>query len=215
LVHLFYYNKLWIMFSGLDKDQDHRVTLDEFRAGCASLQLPIASDEDAIVEAFASMDRNHGGYVLFDEFCVYVAHVQAPPGATSLDDSHQGPSSLPQASFSAHDHAVSVSFSTQASSTSRSFDGNATVFAPPFPQTPRTPALSVSRRPHTLSHSTPVTPLSATPSSRHLITTGSSTKAPPHVNLDAEELEFMQTVTADAVASHVCTNKYTWLLLWP
>jgi hypothetical protein len=197
LVHLFYYNKLWVMFSGLDKDQDHRVTLDEFRAGCASLQLPIASDEDAIIEAFESMDHNHGGYVMFDEFCVYVAHVQAPPGATTLDGSQE------VSSFSACSLDVSAVFETQGNTPSKPFDGNATAFAPPFPQTPRTPAPLMTRRPHTLSHSTPATPSSAVSFNR-----SSSALGTHQVNLDAEEFEFMQTVTADAVACHVCTNKF-------
>ncbi|CAF4325308.1 unnamed protein product, partial [Rotaria sordida] len=32
------------------------------------------SDEDSLRQEFNAIDSNHGGYILFDEFCMYMAN---------------------------------------------------------------------------------------------------------------------------------------------
>ena len=64
-----YYNNMWMKFSKIDSSADRRVTLDELTN--ASSVLGISSVEAA--SAFRQMDRNSGGYVLFDEFAMWMA----------------------------------------------------------------------------------------------------------------------------------------------
>jgi len=72
---LFYFNELGKEFAVLDKDHDHRISLQEFIKGHAILGLHL-SEADAKQE-FQKIDTNHGGYILFDEFCTYMAKKKA------------------------------------------------------------------------------------------------------------------------------------------
>lgn len=74
--NIVYYNHLYDIFNKFDIDHDHRISLEEFRAGFKKLttskylnDLPafqnLASGADKI---FAELDKNSGGYILFDEF---------------------------------------------------------------------------------------------------------------------------------------------------
>jgi Ca2+-binding EF-hand superfamily protein len=65
LEFLDHFFRFWKMFEKMDKDNDRRVTPVEFRAGVKILGL---SEKDADAE-FKKVDRNGGGFILFDEFC--------------------------------------------------------------------------------------------------------------------------------------------------
>ena len=69
LVNLFYFNKLFQLFDGVDGDDDRRLDLAEFRAGVGLLGLGLSGSE--VDSEFSAMDANGGGVVLFDEFCVW------------------------------------------------------------------------------------------------------------------------------------------------
>ena len=69
LVNVFYFNKLFQLFNAVDADGDHRLDTGEFRAGIAMLELELSPGDAAA--AFAAMDADHSGKVLFDEFCVW------------------------------------------------------------------------------------------------------------------------------------------------
>ncbi len=76
LRNLVYFNKLFAAFDDVDGDDDRRLTLEEFRSGCVKVGLKISPGE--VDKAFASMDTNGGGKVLFDEFCAWVAETACP-----------------------------------------------------------------------------------------------------------------------------------------
>jgi Ca2+-binding EF-hand superfamily protein len=76
LRNLLYFNKLFSIFDDIDKDDDRRLTFEEFKAGSSKIGLRL-SEKDAAA-AFDAMDSNDGGKVLFDEFCVYVAKTSIP-----------------------------------------------------------------------------------------------------------------------------------------
>lgn len=71
LSYLVYFNNLWHKFDEIDSDGDRRLDLPEFAQGCATLGLEL-SDAEAAVE-FAVVDRDGGGMILFEEFCVWSA----------------------------------------------------------------------------------------------------------------------------------------------
>ena len=70
LKYILFFNRLWDEFDAIDTNHDHRLDVDEFRKGCLQIGLQL-SDAEA-QRAFESMDDNHGGCVLFDEFCSWV-----------------------------------------------------------------------------------------------------------------------------------------------
>jgi Ca2+-binding EF-hand superfamily protein len=76
LRNIFYFNKLWHVFSQIDSGHDRRINFGEFRASLHMLKLHL--DDDEAEAEFASMDRNGGGQVLFEEFCLWVAERQSP-----------------------------------------------------------------------------------------------------------------------------------------
>jgi len=65
------YHQYSILFSKLDFDHDKRVSLNEFIKG-HNLAGIIIDDSNAKAE-FQKIDTNSGGYILFDEFCIYMA----------------------------------------------------------------------------------------------------------------------------------------------
>jgi len=84
LGNLFYFNKLFWLFEHEDKDQDRRLTLQEFKwcltiCGC---KLP----EIQARQEFSRVDRNGGGVILFDEFCKYFSQKMCPAIMTALVD---------------------------------------------------------------------------------------------------------------------------------
>jgi hypothetical protein len=67
LVNLFVFNKLFDVFADIDKDHDRRIDFAEFSAGAGKLDIP-AAERRAVFDA---IDLNHGGMILFDEFCLW------------------------------------------------------------------------------------------------------------------------------------------------
>ncbi|GIQ81586.1 hypothetical protein KIPB_002564 [Kipferlia bialata] len=77
LRNIFYFNKLFHVFQEMDLDTDRRCTLQEFSTrGVQLLGLDIS--QELATEAFHAIDRNKGGYVLFDEFAAWVTANQIP-----------------------------------------------------------------------------------------------------------------------------------------
>eukprot|EP01111_Echinosteliopsis_oligospora_P005704 TRINITY_DN1926_c0_g1_i2.p1 TRINITY_DN1926_c0_g1~~TRINITY_DN1926_c0_g1_i2.p1 ORF type:complete len:102 (-),score=21.61 TRINITY_DN1926_c0_g1_i2:76-381(-) len=74
---LHYFHELSQQFKVLDANHDNRISLAEFVKGHEMVGIHMA-DEDAKAE-FAKIDTNHGGYILFSEFCTYMAKKKAPP----------------------------------------------------------------------------------------------------------------------------------------
>eukprot|EP01117_Protostelium_nocturnum_P009908 TRINITY_DN352_c0_g1_i1.p1 TRINITY_DN352_c0_g1~~TRINITY_DN352_c0_g1_i1.p1 ORF type:complete len:188 (+),score=63.09 TRINITY_DN352_c0_g1_i1:24-587(+) len=75
--YLFYYDKLWHDFQKLDVDHDRRVSLVEFEKGHEIAGLHGKHSKADLKKAFDSIDTNHGGFILFEEFCNYVAKQKA------------------------------------------------------------------------------------------------------------------------------------------
>jgi len=82
LLNLFWMNKLWLIFAGMDGD-DRRMDFQEFYQGMPKLGLQL-SQADAMKE-FKSIDKNGGGQVLFVEFCAYVRKRVTPDCHPYLD----------------------------------------------------------------------------------------------------------------------------------
>merc|ERR1712054_413173 len=74
LHNLFYFNKLFAAFSGLDADNDRRVDFDEYKEACGHLGLAL----DDPKKEFDDIDGNDGGVVLFDEFCKWYTRKVTP-----------------------------------------------------------------------------------------------------------------------------------------
>jgi len=82
LLNIFWFNKLFKIFNVLS-DGDRRIDLGEFSAGLSQLGLQL-SPAEAQVE-FQKIDRNHGGQVLFVEFCAYVRNRITPDHNKAFD----------------------------------------------------------------------------------------------------------------------------------
>jgi len=89
LRNVIWFNKLWKVFEDLDESMDRRLSFSEFRHGLSHLGMPEQSDAHTI---FTQLDTNHGGVVLFDEFCKWVAATQCPVDASVYDASTLSPS---------------------------------------------------------------------------------------------------------------------------
>jgi len=75
LKYIVYFNELWETFEAIDTNHDHRLNQSEFREGVKQLGMELSEEE--VGAAFADMDENGGGYVLFDEFCGWCAAASA------------------------------------------------------------------------------------------------------------------------------------------
>eukprot|EP00759_Apiculatamorpha_spiralis_P020182 PhF_6_TR25661/c0_g1_i1/m.36132 len=71
LKYLVVYNRLWLKFKRINTAGDRRVTFEELKAGSKYLGLG-AIKEKELREIFDSIDTNGGGYILFDEFCMWM-----------------------------------------------------------------------------------------------------------------------------------------------
>eukprot|EP00750_Incisomonas_marina_P019995 INCI367.1.p1 GENE.INCI367.1~~INCI367.1.p1 ORF type:complete len:328 (-),score=75.45 INCI367.1:29-943(-) len=74
LKNLFFFNKLWNVFSLIDSGRDRRMDIVEFSQGLGLLGLQLNKADTERV--FNEIDRNGGGQVLFDEFCAWVIQNQ-------------------------------------------------------------------------------------------------------------------------------------------
>jgi len=83
LLNIFWFNKLFQIFSMIDTGGDRRIDVNEFGRGMANLGLQL-SPQEAQAE-FAKMDSNHGGQVLFVEFCAWVRQRVNPDHNSSFD----------------------------------------------------------------------------------------------------------------------------------
>ncbi|KAJ3151457.1 hypothetical protein HDU89_001899 [Geranomyces variabilis] len=64
------YDGYFKKFQKLDKDGDHRVDFGEFQKGFTDAGFEGSSAR----QLFDEIDKNRGGYILFDEFCSALAH---------------------------------------------------------------------------------------------------------------------------------------------
>jgi len=83
LLNIFWFNKLWQIFDVIDTGDDRRIDVSEFTRGLSSLGLHL-SPQQAQAE-FNKIDGNHGGQVLFVEFCGYVRMRVHPDGNKTMD----------------------------------------------------------------------------------------------------------------------------------
>lgn len=69
LRNLFYFNRVFLVFDNIDTDDDRRIDLDEFKTGFDVLNMEGQDSE----QVFKEIDRNGGGFILFNEFCSWFA----------------------------------------------------------------------------------------------------------------------------------------------
>lgn len=65
LSYLRQYYEYWLAFDRIDKDDDRRITLDEFKKSLTLMSrwnLKVADPE----HVFKQIDKNGGGFILFD-----------------------------------------------------------------------------------------------------------------------------------------------------
>jgi Ca2+-binding EF-hand superfamily protein len=82
LGNLFYFNKIFWVYDQIDNDKDRRLDFDEFKQIMSLVGAPMGL-QDAKAE-FAKVDKNGGGVILFDEFCLYFTEKQCPQSLTEL-----------------------------------------------------------------------------------------------------------------------------------
>lgn len=70
LLNLFWFGHLHQLFEDIDTDHDDKMSLQEFMQGMSKLGLQL-SEQEAQAE-FRTIDMDHGGNILFAEFCAYV-----------------------------------------------------------------------------------------------------------------------------------------------
>jgi Ca2+-binding EF-hand superfamily protein len=86
LLNIFWFNKLWGIFesmTGCATNADRRMDFQEFDAGMKQLGLNLTQPE-AQAE-FNKIDSNHGGQVLFVEFCAYIRKRVNPDAQPEFD----------------------------------------------------------------------------------------------------------------------------------
>jgi hypothetical protein len=81
LLNIFWFNKLFQVFEQEDTDHDRRMNEQEFVNGADALGLSKAEAKTA----FAQVDTNHGGDILFVEFCAYIRHRVNPDDNPAFD----------------------------------------------------------------------------------------------------------------------------------
>ncbi|RIB22890.1 hypothetical protein C2G38_2172771 [Gigaspora rosea] len=69
---LYYYDEVYHIFQQLDKNKDKRISFEEFKKGHELVGLQHHS-ADELKKDFDEIDTNQGGYILFEELCIYVA----------------------------------------------------------------------------------------------------------------------------------------------
>lgn len=83
LLNIFWFNKLWQVFDRVDTGDDRRIDAREFVRGMQALGLHM-SEQEALQE-FHKIDQNHGGQVLFVEFCAYIRKRVSPDANPNFD----------------------------------------------------------------------------------------------------------------------------------
>ena len=80
-------------FDAMDGNHDHRLSQEEFAAGCERAGFALSSTE--VSEEFRRCDADGGGFVLFHEFCSWCAE-QSLQLRVSLDESGKEARSVSQ-----------------------------------------------------------------------------------------------------------------------
>eukprot|EP00931_Biecheleriopsis_adriatica_P114619 TRINITY_DN90541_c0_g1_i1.p1 TRINITY_DN90541_c0_g1~~TRINITY_DN90541_c0_g1_i1.p1 ORF type:complete len:487 (-),score=111.77 TRINITY_DN90541_c0_g1_i1:55-1515(-) len=83
LLNIFWFGKLWQIFAMVDSGHDRRIDFSEFHAGLGKLGLSLSESEAQ--KEFQSIDGNHGGQVLFVEFCAWVRNRVNPDAHANFD----------------------------------------------------------------------------------------------------------------------------------
>eukprot|EP00747_Dinoflagellata_sp_TGD_P213069 gnl/TRDRNA2_/TRDRNA2_86078_c2_seq1.p1 gnl/TRDRNA2_/TRDRNA2_86078_c2~~gnl/TRDRNA2_/TRDRNA2_86078_c2_seq1.p1 ORF type:complete len:493 (-),score=101.48 gnl/TRDRNA2_/TRDRNA2_86078_c2_seq1:163-1641(-) len=83
LLNIFWFNKLWGVFQMIDTGADRRIDMGEFIGGMRALGLSLNQQEAS--EEFQRIDPNHGGQVLFVEFCAYIRKRVNPDDNPAFD----------------------------------------------------------------------------------------------------------------------------------
>jgi len=83
LLNIFWFAKLFQIFQTIDSGDDRRIDFREFNAGLSQLGLHL--DQAQAQKEFDSIDGNHGGQVLFVEFCSYVRRRVNPDAHPDFD----------------------------------------------------------------------------------------------------------------------------------
>jgi Ca2+-binding EF-hand superfamily protein len=85
LGNLFYFNKIFWIFDNSDGDKDRRMDFAEFK-NCLTSVAGGQMTESAMRADFSKVDRNGGGFILFDEFCRYFTQKACPKAMEDLVD---------------------------------------------------------------------------------------------------------------------------------
>merc|ERR1719221_2139150 len=83
LLNIFWFGKLFELFQNVDAGGDRRIDFGEFQRGLGLLGLNL--DPRQAQQEFNSIDGNHGGQVLFVEFCAYIRHRVNPDAHPDFD----------------------------------------------------------------------------------------------------------------------------------
>ncbi|CAE7925935.1 unnamed protein product [Symbiodinium sp. KB8] len=83
LLNLFWFGHLHRIFDEIDTSHDGRLTLEEFTAGMAQLDLHLSPEEAR--REYSTIDMDHGGMILFTEFCAYIRRRVHPDHNPAFD----------------------------------------------------------------------------------------------------------------------------------
>jgi len=84
LANLFYFNKIFWVFDQVDNDKDRRLDFKEFKQVLTLCGAPMSQQQAR--QEFQKVDRNGGGIILFDEFCLYFTEANCPQSMTDFVD---------------------------------------------------------------------------------------------------------------------------------
>jgi len=93
LGNLFYFNKLFWLFDGVDEDKDRRMTVQEFKMCLVNAGMQVS--EARAQSYFKEIDKNGGGVILFDEFCSWFAATSCPEAMKDFIDVNDSPGGQP------------------------------------------------------------------------------------------------------------------------
>jgi hypothetical protein len=85
LKNLYFFNDLWTVFESADEGHDRRIDIDEFKDGLTAYGMEV--NESIAQQLFARFDADHGGQILFAEFCEHFMSLMEQ-GATSEGGDH-------------------------------------------------------------------------------------------------------------------------------